>query len=210
MTEIDRDKYPSNSIMGRNSKSSDGSQKIERVTSARVLKRRKSFAETVFGENASAVTNYILLDVLIPAAKSTISDMISNGIEMLLYGEPRRRGGRDRDRDKTYVSYSAYYGRDRDRDRDRGRDDDRDRGGRRKRFDDIVLETWNDADEVLNHLVDLIEEYDVATVANFYDLVGINGDYTDNKYGWDNLSKATIRRVRSGYVLDLPKPIVLD
>lgn len=77
-------------------------------------------------------------------------------------------------------------------------------------FDEIILENRVEAEEVLDRLFERIEEYGTATVADLYDLVGMTGDYTDNKYGWTGLATASVSRTKGGYVLDLPRPEVLD
>ena len=50
----------------------------------------------------------------------------------------------------------------------------------------------------------------MATVADLYELVGVTGEYTDNKYGWDSLGSASVTRVRGGYLVDLPRTRLLD
>ena len=50
----------------------------------------------------------------------------------------------------------------------------------------------------------------MVSVADLYDLVGISGNYTDNKYGWTNLRNSDVQRVRDGYLLKLPKALPFD
>ena len=57
---------------------------------------------------------------------------------------------------------------------------------------------------------DLIETYGLVSVADFYDLVGVTGDYTDNKYGWTDLRNANVIRVRDGYMIKLPRALLLN
>ena len=59
-------------------------------------------------------------------------------------------------------------------------------------------------------LFTLIERYQSATVADLYELVGVQGSYTDDKWGWVDIRGAGITRVRNGYLLDLPRPQPLD
>ena len=67
------------------------------------------------------------------------------------------------------------------------------RGSRaRHDFDDILFESRGEAEDVLSHLVDLTIDYGVASVADFYDLSGIESQFTDNKYGWTNLRDAEV------------------
>lgn len=57
----------------------------------------------------------------------------------------------------------------------------------------------------------IIEEYDVASVADLYDLVGISRKFTDQRYGWDNLSDARVERLRDGgYILRMPRAKAID
>jgi len=126
--------------------------------------------------------------------------MISNGVEMLIYGESRPSNLR-RDRGRSYVSYSSYY-----RERNRPTEERDHRSRDRHRFEDVVLPRRGQAEEVLSAMVDLVEDYEIATVADFYGLVGLSPDWADEKWGWDNLSSARIERTRDGYVLVLPRP----
>jgi hypothetical protein len=74
----------------------------------------------------------------------------------------------------------------------------------------IVLNSIGDAEEVLYTLHDLLNKYGFVTLVDLYDMVGINGDFRDTKYGWKNLRNASWFKVRNGYKLNLPKPILLD
>lgn len=202
--EIIQMDFPSNSHKSKE-KTKKPEKKIEKVTSGKVVKQKKTlgrkFTEIFLGDNIESVSSYIIYDVIIPAAKNMISDTVSNGIEMLLFGQTR--GSRTRhDKGKSYVSYNSYY---KDRDRQISQ-----RNRARHNFDDIILESRGEAEEVLSHLVDLTEDYGMASVADLYDLVGVTSNFTDNKYGWDNLSSARVVPVRGGYLLELPRPIVLD
>lgn len=202
--------FPSNSRKDKEEKNE--TKKVQKVVKGKVLKKKKSlgkkFMQTFVGEDIDNVWEYLVHDVLVPAAKSTVSDMVQGGIEMLLFGE--RKGSRTtRDKGRSYVSYNNYGSRDRDRDRDR----DRERSSRNRSkhsFDDIVLSSRGEAEEVLSHLVDLTIDYGQATIADLYDLVGITQEYTDRKYGWTDLGGASVSREREGYVLNLPKPRVVD
>ena len=200
-------------------------KKVEKIVTGKVKKQKRGFgkkvAETLCEDDTKSVGSYIVYDVLIPAAKDMLSDMVGGGIDMLLFGgegRSRRRSSRGSGRG-GYTSYGSYYrGNDRDRDRDRRDSRDRDRGreisnrGRaRHDFDEVVIYDRGDAEEVLSRLSDFVVDYDVATVADFYDLVGITGSFTDNKWGWDDLHGVRVIRARGGgYVIDLPRPKPLD
>ena len=178
-------------------------KKVERVAKGKTRKKNdiQRLAGDFIAEDVHSVKDYIIQEVLLPAAKKVISEMVSSGIDMLLYGESKPK---NRDRRDSRVSYTKYYERERDyergtRTRVRGYD-----------YDDIILDTRREAEEVLDRMQDLIDTYGMVSVADLYDLVGINGSYTDNKYGWTHLRSADVQRVRDGYLLKLPKALPFD
>ena len=195
--------YKGNSHRSKEQQEVVEKKKIEPIAQAKT--KKKSEAKKLVGafvqEDVTSVKEYIVNDVLIPAAKKAITDIITNGIEMLLYGETRSKS-KSRD---TKVSYTKYYDRDRDYDRPA-----RSRGRYGYDYDDIILDTRREAEEVLDRMDDLIDTYGMVSVADLYDLVGISGNYTDNKYGWTNLRNADVQRVRDGYLLKLPKALPFD
>ena len=205
MSEFNRDDYPSNSHLSKEEKKED--KKIEKIVSGNVIQKKKSLGKKMAGvfleDDTKSVWQYLLYDVLIPAAKATISDMVSGGVEMLLFGSTKGRPNR-RNNDKTYVSYSSYY------DKLSRPTNGNNLNRARMNFNDIILESRGEAEDVLTHLFDLVDRYGVASVADLYELVGIAGNFTDNKYGWTNLSSASVTRVRDGYLVNLPKPTPID
>lgn len=174
-------------------------KKVEKVVHGKVKVKPKSgvskITDVFISEDAANVKSYIVMDVLVPAVKKAISDIVRDGIDMILYGESRGRG---RNSSSYHVSYRDYSRRDDDRGRD-----SRTRSG--YSHDDIVLETRGEAEEVLSRMDELIETYGNVSVADLYDLIGKTGEYTDNKYGWTNIRTAEPIRVRDGYMLKLPR-----
>ena len=80
----------------------------------------------------------------------------------------------------------------------------------RFRYEDIIFPNRGEAEKVLDKMEELIDYYGLVSVADLYELVGLAGDYPDNKYGWTSIRSAEVMRVRNGYILKLPKAIVLD
>ena len=181
-------------------------KKIEKVVTGKVKTKKKSeiskIKDTFISEDVSNVKSYIVMDVLIPAAKKAISDIVRDGIDMILYGDTR--SGRSSS-GASYVSYRSYSDRDR---RDTRRESSRTRVG--YDYDDIILESRVEAEEVLRRMDELIETYGIVSVADLYDLVGKSCNYTDNKYGWINIRNAEPVRVRDGYLLKMPKAGPID
>lgn len=176
------------------------SKKLEKVVNGSVKVRKKShLKEALISEDASNIKSYIVIDVLIPSIKKAISDIVKNGIEMLLYGDSGRSNGQRSP--SSSVSYRDYY----DRRDDRYRPNPSQRQGRS--IDDLVIESRGEAEEVLTRMDELLETYKMVTVADFYDLVGVTCDYTDNNYGWTSLRSAEVVRVRDGYIIKLPRAL---
>lgn len=177
-------------------------KKVEKVVSGTAVKKRndmRKLTDIFISEDAENVKSYIFMDVLVPAIKKAISDIVTDGIDMVLYGSTgrsRKSSGADR------VSYRSYYD---DKKNDRYRS-----SSARYSYDDIRIPTRAEAETVLDRLDEIIEMYDQASVADYYDLCGVTGQYTDQKYGWTNLRNAKIERVRDGYVIKLPPAKPLD
>lgn len=201
MTEHNEiEQLPGNSLHDQKEKEDDSKRIIKQVTTGKRVEKNAILT------TLRSVGSYILLDILIPAAKNTISDMINNASDMILFGEPKTRR-RDRERSGPRVSYTSYYDRDRDRDHPYDRDR-RDRVYGRSRFDsdEILLPSREDAQEVIQNMFDIFDQYHAVTVSEFLELVGLPDEYTDRNYGWTNLRDVEARRVRDGYVIDLPNP----
>lgn len=182
-------------------------KKIEKVVSGSVKARKKSeiqkFADVFIQEDAQKVKSYILMDVLVPAIKKAISDIVTNGVDMILYGEIGRT---KKNGAASKVSYRSYYDK---------RDDRLDYSSNKTRtgyeYDDIVLDNRGEAEEVLARMDELVATYGLVSVADFYDLVGITGNYTDNKYGWTDIRSASVVRAHGGgYMIKLPRALPLN
>ena len=169
-------------------------KKVEKIVTGTVKTKRKSGLSKMFknivSEDVHDIKTYLFSDIVIPTIKKTISDTV----DMILFG-----GSRKSRSTASRVSYRSYY------------EDPRDRDARplassiAYNYDDIIVGTRGDAEAVLSQMNDILDTYKSVSVADLYDLVGLSGNYTDNKYGWTNLSTAEVVRVRDGYKLDLPR-----
>lgn len=187
----------------------DKDKKVEKVITGTAKTKKKNgmtkFADIFVSEDIDNVKRYILFDVFVPAVKDIFHDVITNSIDMILYGETRH-GGRRSTSSKIYYndSYRSYYDQRDARNRDRDYGYSRTRSG--YSYDEIILDNYGEADDVLDRMSEIIKEYGVVSVGDLYDLVGITGNYTDNKYGWEDIRSARVERVRGGgYLIKLPK-----
>lgn len=175
-----------------------------KVISGEARRRKKSNlskAGSVFMPgDVESVKNYILMDVLVPCIKRAISDIVCNGINMLL-GEPPRSKSDGR---AAKVNYRSYYEQQNER-----REYNRPRAQAAYSYDDIVFGSRGDAEEVLYRMEELLERFDMVSVADLFDMAGVTCSYTDNKYGWTNLEDAHVERANDGYVIRLPRATTL-
>ena len=179
-------------------------KKVEKVVTGKVITKKEGFFSKMFkgfiSEDAKDVKSYVFGDVLIPAIHKSLSDIVTDGIDIILYGESRGKRGRST---AEKISYRSYY--------------DRNDSYRRPvasyndySYDSIILSSRGEAEEVLARMDELMDTYGLVSVADLKDLVGINGNYTDNKYGWTSIKSAEVVRVRDGYTIKMPRAVPID
>lgn len=191
-------------------------KRIQQVTTGKVTQRKpsvgKRFIESFKGDDAQSVGSYLLFDVMIPTAKSLISDIVTQGIERALFGEnsTRPRSGSSNPR-ASYQSYNRMSNPAR-----------QGFGGATARpnniqsvrtpddLDDLSFEYREDAIKVLDMMRDIIDQFGVVSVADLMEAAGKTGNFMDNKTGWYELPGAGVARTRGGYVLNLPRAQRLD
>lgn len=209
MAEVE--KFPSNSYTNRTEKKPKKEIKPVVKNEVRIQKKGlgEKFSETFLQADIQSVKNSVIFDILIPAAKDMFSDMTKGLVDGLLYGERRgSRTYRDRGSSRVYRRYDDCYD-DRPRRRQR-EDDDPPFASSRSIVDNLIFKTRGEAEEVLSNAIDYIEEYDSISVKDLYAYANKKSDFTKEKYGWYDLSSASVERIREGYLLKLPKPVVID
>lgn len=180
------------------------------ISTARVKKESvgQKLKKAFFGENVENVGDYVIFDVMIPALKATLSDMVGNGIEVLLFGESR---GKRRSRNDNYTGYASISRSDRDR-RDR-LDTRRDRD-RSLSYNDITFDTKSDANQFLAEIFDYVKEYDRISVAVYMSILEsycdekLSPTWRDDRIGWykEDLSGTAPVRTKYGWEIDIPRP----
>ena len=212
MAEVDKETFDlSRKGLGIEPENKDNHNNVtESVVTGEVVRKQKSkiqnVAETFFGGDLKDVASYIVVDVMIPAAKDMLYDTVSQGFSRLLFGEVRQRTAST---NREYTSYGSMS-RDRsmrrvDQSRRNSRDDTvRDRISSND-FDDITFRDRRDAEAVMDTLMDTIDHYGQCSVADLLKASGMSPKYTDYDSGWHDLSRASISRYRDGYVLNMPR-----
>ena len=192
----------------------DSKQPVRQVAKGKVRKPSllKKFTRYIIEDSVETAREKTLGDIIIPGIKTLIYDTFTDMLDIMLFGgngapmgryasgTPARRGGQ--------TSYSKFYNK---------QNGTTGNGGRNGSYrdvpydpDDIILDTRAQANNVLNELNNVIMKYGQASVAHFYDIVGVTGEWTDNRYGWTSLRGAGIKPVRDGFMIILPPTIVLE
>ncbi len=187
---------------------------IEKVVVGEVIVQKKSlgrkFKDLFIEADLKTVVRYVCTDVLLPAARNMIVDASSKGVERMMYGESamRRRnyGGAGPRitynnpinrgyRDASYRETSS---------RQAPSPASSNPSTARQNQDTFILSSREEAELVLERLNDIIDTYEVVSVADLNDLIGQPTTYINNKWGWIYLGDVQIRQIREGYLIDLP------
>ena len=196
------DNYQSNSFKSKEmAKNTPEKKQITKVANAKIKKKSEfqKITETFIAEDLNKVKNAVLTDVIVPAVKKVISDIVTNGSDMLLYGEVRHT----KTTTTSKIGYNSIYNSQNKSDTARTT-----RGS--YIYNDIILNTRGEAEEVLNQMNEIIGTYGTVSVADLCEIVGVTGEYTDNKYGWADIRDAYVERKPDGYMLKLPRALPIS
>lgn len=208
--------YPGNSKKERaeEAKSESARPEIKKIVKTSGTVRKASLGsrmrETFAGEGARETGTYVFFDVIIPAVKAMVFDTITQGADRILFGgrDVIRSGMANAPRTRTnynQISTKAannYPGRNFE---GGGREISR-TARTNHRFDEILLDSRGEAEMVLDTMQDLISRFQWVSVPEFYSMVDVTAEFTDEKWGWTNISTAQIRPSRGKYVILLPSP----
>lgn len=175
------------------------SKKVDKVVSGKARKKKSNPIKETLTNDMDGIKNFIITDILVPEAKKIVLDIVQAVLRVDSVSSHNTR----RTTSSNYISYNKYS-----QDRNVSKPPERSRVG--YRYDNVIFDSRADANDVLKRMDELIDTYQMVSVADFYDLADVESVYTDNKYGWTNLRNAEIVSVREGYILNLPKALPLD
>lgn len=184
--------------------------RVAQVTSGSAVRRNaslgKRFKHTFFGGDAKTAAEYSWTNVVIPAAQDMLLEAFQSLMERIIYGEARRtRRSPGPMGNLGHVAYNRMSPQQPGRPMAPTMLPRRERA--RHNFGEIVIESRQEAEEVLERMFDVISKYDSATVADLYELTGLQSSHVDHKWGWTELHGSHVGRIRGGgYLLELPDP----
>lgn len=164
--------------------------KVEQVTTAKVVSPKKSFW--------SDVLKPFIVDTVLPIVQPlfkegvrAIGDAIMDAVLNDARPQPQQRSN------TPYHSYSRSTTKAR-------------KPVGNNRVVNIVLTERREVSNIIDKLQDIIDQYEVATVADLYSLVGLPSKYVDNDWGWSDIGSPRTVRVDGGFQIVLPDPVFLD
>lgn len=202
--------YPNNSHKFKEESSLDArkpetaKKEVEKVISGKATLKKETGIRKYFGGFVSNQTGdikgSIISEVLIPGIQKIIYAAVTTFLESIF---PGVGPGKKTSTPSSKVSYSSYYARDNDQKPSYN-------SSRVNNYEDVIVEDRREAESVLERMDELISVYGVVSVADYYDLLGLSHNYTDDNYGWTDIHSAMVTKVRDGYLIRLPRAIPIS
>lgn len=193
--------------------------RIEKVVTGTVIKKKKGLIEravlALMGpDGLPKVGKTISKDIIVPTLKNLLTDSLKSGIDMMAYGKNNQGPN------NTPPGNGYYYN-------GSGNNYNQNvpynqsyqsttppvtsivpqmNGNQVQQFQ---ISTRQEATSVLDTLNLTIQRYGTASVADYYDCLGVEGRFTDNNYGWRDLRLAKILPSGSMFTIEMPPVVVL-
>lgn len=158
-------------------------------------------------EGLPGIGSYVNEEIILPAIKNIVVDAVTSGINMVMYGNggDNRRGTRGHGGRSPYrpnTNYTSRYSTHQPEPREREPQARSSKMG----VEEYIIDDRYDATHVLTALTENADRYGSVSVADYYDLIGMPSQYTDNTYGWflEDINLAAIIPVRGGYTIKFP------
>ncbi len=193
--------YPGNSYsvqkqpLTKRSESEKKERRQKPIAQAKEKKRTfgQKFADRFLSITKDEIQNRLIDEWLFPGICNAIEDLV----HFILFQDRIRPGSR-RDRDDGRMRRIDYNGR---------YDESRREPylNRRTRQPELVFDTRDEANEVLETLYEYLDDYRKVTVKDLYTLADMPTDFTMTNWGWYDLSDAIVLRCDEGFLLRMPK-----
>lgn len=174
-----------------------------------ILKRT---ARSMVADDVQNVGDFVVTDILVPALRNLIYDVIVGGAGRTIFGSAQaRRPGMSPGLFGTAQNLkTAYHAASNPQAAAASQPAGMTKQAQaRFDFSEISLTDHSEALYIIELLKGRVAEYGTASVADLYDLLGHTGAFTDQNWGWSDLSNARVHQNRAGFVLDLPHPVPL-
>lgn len=212
--------FPSNSNTGkhnakypqdRRTPSENSDNPVEkRPIVGKVTRRKPSigsrFASVFSGRSIEEQITRVFFDVVAPMARDMLYESLERTLRGMILGDegPRSNSG---NRNGGYSNYQKHYPSTSSNNYRREETRfSRPRGG--YGYDDVVFETKDNADSVLEWMYDVLEDTGEVSVAHLLEETEQSHTHIDYKWGWTSLRGSDVLRLRdgSGWIIKLPRP----
>jgi len=160
------------------------------------------------GRNFGDVTHYVFVDIVMPTIIDGIANASKAAIDGFLYGESRPGKASSYGNNKRDYGSLSRPGSSSGGIVVRGSNGSRtDYSKVGRRFENVRISNRRDAENILQYLIDYVEEYGYVSVADFYDLFDEGAPqsrFTDNNWGWRDLTNVGIIHVAGGWQINFP------
>ena len=179
---------------------SNEKKQIDKVNISPVKVKKETefgkFVRKVFSDDVSKIGTHLVDEVVVPSIKKLMTESGKTVLDWIFYGIS---GSKQSSSTIGHVSYAKYY--------DSSKPPVEPSSYRANVYtvNDIIYNERGEAEEVLMKLKECIERYGMVSVGDYYDMISQKFTYTDQKYGWRDISSAEIIRVRDGYKIQFPK-----
>lgn len=225
--------FPGNSINSRiddnkppekpaNTETTSDPKKVKKVVTGKVMEKKPTVGsrfKKMFLHDGGNFAEHVVEKVVVPMFKdmalsiaTQMVDGIRQGVEEALFGpngKDRRGRSTSYGTGRPVVNYTRYSSTSSVR---RTSDDRPPRGEgirRSNRVKEIIVETREEGDAVLEELDAIIDNPNVGhcTVGDFYAACGESTRSTDEEWGWTDLSQARVRKIEEDeYLIVMPRP----
>lgn len=200
------EEFPSNSKHQK--KDSTARPEVKSIVTGGVRVKAKTptnaFKDVIWGKYVRPALIFAGVSIVLPALKDMAEDAVTGMIRGAFNGGEYNRASRTKG-NGNYINYSSFSKEKKEEPRQLSQ-----QARARHDFNELVLDSRAEGDMILETLQDLIDRYGHAKVSDMYGLAGISGSFTDEKYGWFDLTGASVRRHQGGYLLAMPRTQPID
>lgn len=192
-------------------------KKLDKLIDVQPVKRKRGLMSRLVSgvlgpEGLPGIGSYVNDEIIVPAIKNIIVDAVTSGINMVMYGDSKPRGGghagysRNRSSSSSYrptTNYQSRYAQTEPAEQRRAQP-------RSSRYgvDEYIIDERFDAAHVLTALTEYADMYETVSIADYYELIGVPSQHTDNTYGWtmESILEASVVPIRGGqgYIIKFP------
>lgn len=179
----------------------DKPEKFDPITTG--VKTRKAglgrkISDVFIANDPVVVSEYVFDRILVPSLQDLMLDIVWGGLSMLFRGGELRapKSGR-----RGSFYHDAYDNRNSSRNGLEKPNRGPERPSRGRRIDELEFDDRAEAEEVLEKVCDMMDEYGNVSIGDVFDLCDIDHSSTDLDWGWndEDLSRMRVERLGRGY-----------